>query len=346
MNKYTIKQRINNNSIPPTIYDDNPNEKKTCLCIAQRKGKYGILAEDDDIFLPFEYDNITMIGFSLYLLIKGGKMGLLHAARPSLCEDQPFDLKSLIPCEYDLITTPKNGESFVFLRKDQEKDSLMQAYFIDTCTISEPFWREEYNDRDYLIITELDHRTEKIFHKSGKCLYTTEGSEKATMLCSIYETYYGTVFVDVKEDESVSLVLAEKKKREDCDFCEDDYYYELTGIVKTSNFDSYVRPILASEHLRTFERPFVFGFVVEAQDDYFVLDGKCEKLHNDAFDNLIIDTVVRSRTGRGIHANITINRTNLMYEKFTNTIAKGYEHFYVDSDTEDTENLEEETVEE
>lgn len=106
MNEYIIKQRINTSSIPPTVYEEDEKGKNSCICIASKDGKYGMVTEDGKPFLPFEYDNISMAGFHLYLLIQNGKIGLLHARRPSLCDDKPFEIIKLIPCEYDMITFP------------------------------------------------------------------------------------------------------------------------------------------------------------------------------------------------------------------------------------------------
>ena len=63
--------------IPPHTLDDEYPADSTTVSIVEDEGRYGIITEKDEILLPLEYDNITVIGFGIYLLIKSGKWDLL-----------------------------------------------------------------------------------------------------------------------------------------------------------------------------------------------------------------------------------------------------------------------------
>ena len=293
MTEHTIKQRINNNSIPPTPY--SVFKKHHSIAIAESGGKYGLITDNNEELLAFEYDNISLVGFSLYLLIQNGKIGLLHARFSEKDPDDPLEIFKQIPCEYDFITLPNDGESFVLLRKDSEKSSVTQIYFTCTRTLSEPIWRVKYQDRDYIIIDEDDQCTERVINKYGKILYTTSGPPTTQRLCEIYETFQGTVFVEVRDHISASLIFVEKKRKAGSNpHFDDDYYYELTGNVEKYTFDSFVEPILSNQHYRTIEREFALGFVVMNQTTYHVLDGECKPFCDRTFESIEVGTSISS----------------------------------------------------
>ena len=300
MTEHTIKQRINNNSIPPTPY--SVFKKHHSIAIAECGGKYGLITDSSEELLPFAYDNISLVGFSLYLLIQNGKIGLLHARFSEKDPDNPLEIFKQIPCEYDFITLPNDGDSFVLLRRDSEKSSITQIYFTTTKTLSDPIWRVMYQDRDYIIVMEDDQCTERIINSYGKTLYTTSGPPTMRMLCEVYETFHGTVFVEIRDYISASLIFVEKRKKEGSNpHSDDDYYYELTGNVEKHTFDSFIEPILSNQHYRTIEREFALGFVVMNQSSYQALDGKCKPICDSAFDSIKVSTSVSSKISKNTY---------------------------------------------
>lgn len=323
MNEYNIKQRINNTSIPPTIYSED--EENIGICIARKDGKYGVVTEADDVLLDFEYDNISMAGFNLYLLIQSGKMGVLHIRRTDEDAEQKFEIARVVPCAYDFIIFPKNGESFVILRKDSEKASSVQIYYTHTNIISEPYWRIEYNDRDYIVVTDFGSKVEKIFDNQGNNLFTA--SDENEDLCHAYETQGGTVFTKATINADVaSLILVKKRRKPEYEQYPDldgAFCFEITGEVEEICCDSF-RPVLASEHTRTFERNFAIGFIIEKDARYQVLDGNCSPLCKECSE----DVGVRTSIAFG-DTEITLGKAGKLFEETTNEYAKGYTHFTV-----------------
>ena len=300
MTEHTIKQRINNNSIPPTPY--SVFKKHHSIAIAESGGKYGLITDSGEELLPFAYDNISLVGFSLYLLIQNGKIGLLHARFSEKDPDDPLEIFKQIPCEYDFITLPNDGESFVLLRKDGEKSSITQIYFTKTKTLNGPIWKVLYQDRDYIVAMEDDQCTEKILSRSGQILYTTSGPPTMRLICETYETFQGTVFVEIRDYFSASLILIKKRRIEGSDpHSEDDYCYELTGDVEKYTFDSFIEPILSNQHYRTLEREFALGFLVMNQFTYQALDGKCKPICDSAFDSIKVSTSISSKISKNTY---------------------------------------------
>lgn len=329
MDKYIIKQRINNTSIPPTIYDED--DDNIGICIVQKDGKFGVVTEADNVLLDFAYDNISMAGFNLYLLIQNAKMGILHIRRTDDNAAQGFKIVKVIPCVYDLITFPKNGESFVFLRKDSEKASSVQIYYTHTNIISEPYWRVEYDDRDYIVVTDLGSQAEKIFDNQGTNLFAA--TDKECMLCNVYETCGGTVFTKVSGDKA-SLVLVKKRRKKQYEQyadLDDDICFELTGEIEEFCCDGF-RPILANEHTRTFERAYALGFIVEAEGRYQVLDGNCVGVCVEYLDDVSVRTSIQFG-----NTEITLGKAGILLEESTNEYAKGYTHFTVTAKDEQNE---------
>ena len=273
MGIYAIKQRINTTCLPPAAYDMDKKYKNSCICIAQKAGKFGILKSDGALFLPFEYDNISMAAANLYILIKDGKMGLLHTKRSCLGNDRPFEIVKLIPCEYDLITVNEQTKNFVCMRKDTETGSNIRIYFSKYQKISEPYLMVLYIDNNYIIVTDIDTYTEKIFYKNGELVYSIFGKEDdldyKPYSLSVYYTNYGNVFVlnDLEDSDSVKFVVVEKDL--------DEYGRSKIYSVKEYSFDCFIRPIWSILNMRSPCMKFASGFIVKHNGYYQLIDAKC-----------------------------------------------------------------------
>lgn len=305
---YEIKQKINNTSIPPTIYDKESTFDETNICYAD--GRFGIICKDDNeqrLLLPFEYDNITMAGFSLYLLIKDGKMGIAHIKRvPNSGGGIYFELLKLIPCEYDLITFPTNGESFVLMRKDTEESSHFQIYFIRTKKVSDSFWRVEYIDRDFIAVTDIAKSKTVILSRSGKQLFTYN----STCFCHAFESEEGTVFFISKDDRTCELLLFKKKPKPGCEKQIDDYYYRLSGEIISYQCKHNPKPIFAPKIIRTHERNSVLGFIVEKNGKHYHLNGNLEVVAEVNSNNFSLTSAIEESTSKTICSYITEMNTN------------------------------------
>lgn len=285
---YTIKQRINTKSIPPTIYE----EGTPCIFIAERAGKYGVVKETGETLVAFEYDNISMAGFSLYLLVQKGKFGIAHIkGEGDIGEALDFSMKKIIPCEYDFIEFPTNGESFVILRKDQETGSEIWVYFCKTGDLKGPFCRENYCDRKYIVV--CDDRTdftEHVLYQDGRELFQTTENRKNLGIVGVFETRKGTVFLVLRDDDSAELILLEKRRKEEYAHCRehDEYYFEPGGKVKRYICEKFVAPVLYGQPVFGCERKCAGAFVVKSCEKHIVLDGGLEPVAQDLFEEMVL----------------------------------------------------------
>lgn len=298
--EYKILQIINESSIPPTIYSEGEDDINSCICIARQGSKIGMVTGNGKVLLPFEYDNITMAGFHLYLLIQNGKMGLLHVTRPVEEPSQPFEIINIIPCEYNLVTCPRHGQSFAYLRKDTLTGSLFYVYFVKTKRMRGPFWKLEYIDEDYVAVKDLaDKSTLRCFDRNGTLLFESKAeNDVAILLCSAFETKAGTVFVQINTDDTVDLILVERVRKEQYKDRSDDnnLYYKCTGVVHRYHYDTWIRPILANEHIHSYDRDAALGFIVEKDGKQIVLNYECRNITKKGIEEISIVTYLKGLT--------------------------------------------------
>lgn len=316
MDTIEIKQKINNTSVPPTIF--NEGKYYSAIHIARKYEKYGVVRPDGEEILPFEYDNISMAGFGIYQLSKGGKLGIADICKPNYDDYEPYVLRHLTPCVYDVIEYPQHGESFVLLRKDKEDGSEMQIYFPKSAKLSEEvFWRVEHTDRDFLVAID-NSQLLKAFDREGNNILTVPRNEDAQLLIPAYESKNSTVFLTVNEEDDVSnLFFAMKRKTEPDMCCETTYDYELTGEIKKVEFGRFLWPVLSIKTIRTHERPFVEAFFIMRDNDVFLLDGDGERMIQKALDHEIyVSSNIRGKTFHGIAFDIELRKSNVVCEYF------------------------------
>lgn len=321
MSYIKLKSKINNTSIPPTTYIKNTATQFSCIHIANINGKYGIVhAESNDILVPFEYDNISMAGFQLYLLIKNGKMGIVHIYC-NFCEEHlAFKLLKLIPCEYDYISFPNNGESFVLMRKDYSETSSFDIYFPKANVVKKSFWRDEYNDRDYIVITGKDHLTQKVFNSYGKELLVIPAKNEMLPIYGVFETELGTVFIVLREDNSGELIILRKRKKKEYLNCPEEYadYYELTGRKTVYSFEKFIRPLFLSDNYRTFERKFINGYILERDGKPLVLNSFLKPIASEDADLVFIEESIFAVTETNKKFSVGLSLCGILYNPYDN----------------------------
>ena len=128
------------------------------------------------------------------------------------------------------------------------------------------------------------------------------------------------MFPEIVKGHIVGLILAEKKKTDQYrNFpVNSDFRYELTGVVKEFSFehDEFIRPVLADNYIRTFERPFVTCFIVQKEGRYHILDGRCEPISNDEFKELTFDTRLLGITDKEYHIDVVLKKAKVDIDPF------------------------------
>lgn len=128
------------------------------------------------------------------------------------------------------------------------------------------------------------------------------------------------MFPEIVKGRIVRLILAEKKKTDKYRNLPEnsDFHHELTGVVKEFFFahDEIVRPVFADNYIRTFERPFVTCFIVQKKDSYHILDGRCESITNNEYQELTFDTRLLGITDSGDHIDVVIKKAKVDIDPF------------------------------
>lgn len=186
---YKIKQVINTLHTIPSYDEERVNGHS--IAIAYAAGRYGVVAEDGERLAPFVYDNITVIGFGLLLLIRGGKMGLLHLTRD---DEGRFAVKNTIECGYDYIET-RYSEGIFLLRRDTEAEGRMCAYLDKPGLLTPEYQHASIIDRDFVDLCDGDRRA-LLDARTGRVI-SDDGS---FFCCGSYEAEGGRVLQDESFD--------------------------------------------------------------------------------------------------------------------------------------------------
>ena len=286
MTNYSIKQRFDISTTPTAIFNEKYDDINASICIAQQDGQMGMVMANGEIILPFAYDNISLMGNELYLLIKGGKQGILHAKPVYENDDITIDIMMKTDCVYDYISgRSRFQKSFVALRRDLPQTFTYEIYFVETGILLVECWKVDYMDEDYVVVTDFDHRTKKCFDRYGQFVFAVPAREDcAVIVFDPFETTSGTVFVLLQLDY-FEMVFVERNKKQEFQQRVDDnpYFYECSGQTKHIFVDEFLYPILASERFRTFDRDCALAFMVKHRGKTFLLDGRCERA-DDAYE--------------------------------------------------------------
>lgn len=183
---YIIKQWVNDpNALPPHVYKKEHADDYSSICIIYKDGFYGIIDDNNNELVPCVYDNITIIGFGLFQLVKNGKLGLARLYRGYRKPRDPFILKRLIPCEYDAISCPWY-EEIIILQKDEPLGLRVRAYLTYPEEMTDWYSNYAILDRDIVELRNsdgsylYDARNGKMFlHHKNKSLFSFDVPSKS-----------------------------------------------------------------------------------------------------------------------------------------------------------------------
>lgn len=328
MNEYIIKQKCNRTGAPPNMYSKcDPGYQET-LYIARTDGHFGIIRENGELFLPFEYDNISIIDGMKFLLVKDGKFGLLHCNTIEDKRPHSVTILSQIPCAYDLITVPKLCFDFILLREDQETTSRVQIYYTESRTLSLPYRDIIWCRERYIIVQDVDKR-QHLLGKNGEILFSVHSDETRLYFTDSFETCMGTVLLfqsgylldgiyDEYDDtvKKVALILIEKVLdpyyEDESDYYLNlyndysDYAFDTVLPAQIFTFDEFVCPILSGNKFRAIDRYHALGFIVKKDEKTIVLDGSCTPMWPDGFQEVEQRIHLKGITANGFPLEITI----------------------------------------
>lgn len=267
----TIKQIINTpNRISPNTFDEEHKSEYSSVIIYEENGKYGIANDKGEILLPFEYDNITVFGFGLLLLVKKGKMGILHIKRGFYEPQEEFKIAKIIPCEYDRITSPYH-EEIVIMEKDTMYGMEVNLYFTYTEEITESYCECNMLSRDIIEVRSAEER--HIYDaRTGEIFFTTDKERFAHL---VFEVSGGTAekYNEHNYNETDLIIYDSYDMKNDLSCF---IYYNGE---KTTEFVFEGEPYMIFD-FRCYEgdSPVVKQLVVKKEDKFIVLDDKCNPI--------------------------------------------------------------------
>ena len=136
MQRITFIESFRINSVRQYDWNTDKGTTEHYLVVGSSNNKYGIVDNEGEIIVPFEYDNITRIGYELLQISKGGKVGLIQIENDQdetdilfgMPEAGRFFVSNIIPCEYDYIDSFLK-EEVVFLQNYHHSGQKIRAYF-------------------------------------------------------------------------------------------------------------------------------------------------------------------------------------------------------------------------
>lgn len=266
---YIIKQRVNDpHTLPPHVYKEEHADDYSSVCIVSKDNLYGIIDDNDNELVPCEYDNITIIGFGLFQLVKSGKLGLARLYRESGKCNYPFVLKKLIPCEYDVIACPWH-EEIVVLRKDEAVGMKVRAYFTDIEELTDWYSNYEILDRDIVELRNsdgsylFDARNGKMFlhHENNSLISFDAPFKDEDELDFMKVGGRGIVIITYGKKESIIYYNGKRTRQ---------YFYE-----------GEVHPIYKVTECDAGHRPAVDGFILEEDGNMILLSADCQRKGTD-----------------------------------------------------------------
>ncbi len=199
--------------------------EESTMYICQNGGKYGVFNQhEEEMIIPFEYDNITYMYEGVYLLSKAGKMGLIHL---EYCYDDArncyYNNRIAIPCEYDYIKKLNLYDPAYILQKNTLDGISVQVYLPWVTRTTEEYTSYRYFEEDYLELIREDKRV-LIDVTTGDVI----SNEKACRTFAVYNTADGVVIHELKESDS-NRVLFIKNSFDDPDIPDQKYVIEFKG---------------------------------------------------------------------------------------------------------------------
>lgn len=303
----TIKQIINNpHRIPPHTFEEVHKNEYSSIIIYEENGKYGVTNDKGGTVLPFEYDNITVLGFDLLLLVQKGKMGILHVKRDLDKPQEEFKIAKIIPCEYDRISSPYH-EEIVIMEKDTMYGMEVNLYFTYTEEMTDSYCGYTLLNRDIIEVTSLKSR-HLYDARTGKIFFT---SDKQRFAYSIFEVSGGTAKeYDKHNYDKTDLIIYDAYDMKNDLSCFIYYNGE-----ETSEFVFEGEPYMIFD-FRCYEgnSPLVKQLIVKKDYELIVLDDKCNPIATLADRKITLKNRLECSSFDGINANIICQSQKIKLE--------------------------------
>lgn len=267
---YIVKQKINDpHTLPPHVFKEENAEDYSSVSIVSNGTFYGIINDDNEELVPCEYDNITIIGFGLFQLVKNGKLGLARLYRESLKYNYPIVLKRIIPCEYDVIECPWH-EEIVILRKDETVGMSVRAYFTDVEELTDWYSNYKILDRD---IVELRN-------SEGSFLYDARNGKMFLHHENISQFSFDAPFKDEDELDFMKvggrgIVICTWSKNKS------SIIYYNGKHTRQYFYEGEILPIYKVTECDSGHRPAVDGFILEEGGSMILLSADCQRRGTD-----------------------------------------------------------------
>ncbi len=284
--------RINTlSSIPP--YDTQHQDDYSYLSVGRINDKYGILTENGEEFLPFEYDNITLWGFGLLQLCLNGKLGLLHIKQKHKGND--FYIAKQISCEYDVIDGRYEG--VVFLRKFGLYTELFNGRSVRAYLTNPEVLTDECACADVMsyaykrgLITVSGHGAERVIStETGETI--SENADGFTL--GGYDTNDATVLQQEHNGSSRLLYIGEEEIKE----------FSFGGL------NAY-----AVTGLNEDGEPETVGFIVEGSHGFMLLDDELRPLSEGSYPKVAVHSEITAYTYDGDEVIFPLRKQRLKCE--------------------------------
>lgn len=275
---YTILQRINTpHRILPHTFDEGNKDVYSSIYIVKDGDMYGVIDDNGNEFIPCEYDNITVIGFGLFQLVRKGKLGLAHYGRDTRNNSAPFSLITLLPCEMDYVEA-RWYEETVILRKDVPNGMKVRAYFTYAKKLTE--WYDDYIVLDRDIVEMRDCQKSYLYDARDGEMFCCH-KNKSYITYNAFDDCNG----ECQEDEEHSIVIHASGQ------CESLICYGKNGL-RIYYADGEINPVIKSMNFSGGHRLPVIGFVVRGENGDTLLSSDCYEMHRDSDIKVVTKVVI------------------------------------------------------
>lgn len=172
----------------------SPDAEEAFLAIVSDEGKYGVIDQDDNVLVDFEYDSISPVGPGIMQGIQGGFIGIMALGMEGImCTE----------CIYDRLTYHENyiilhrGEkAYLYMSNLGElTEELDEVFAIDEIFV-EVYTGDErlvLDTRDGAAVSDgLDFQVEKIFESERGVVVFERGDETSRLV--FVDDFSGEIF--------------------------------------------------------------------------------------------------------------------------------------------------------
>lgn len=284
---------------PYCIYND---ELKGYLSVGHINGRYGVLTQDKEEFLAFEYDNIIAFENDILQIVRNGKMGIVHIRKEY--ENGTYDILHLIDCEYDRIDSERTGAMLLWkqgMPDDYFDGCSVRAYFKQTQTLTDEYaWGMILTvECSRLLLVMRRNEEEDIFDvQTGEII----SNEKNVFFAKQYSTVnevvinrnYGHDGYHGYSGYQSLLRLAEGERKE--------YFFHGTDVYAVSGSIGYGFP----------ER---MGFIIGTDEGFIILDDMLHPMSYKTFHSVYVRNEIIAYDEDETESVFRINGKRLRFEE-------------------------------